>query len=161
MSKELACWQAHLCPFGENFDSASRRSWWEEYGEYFLALSFLPASPPNFLRSLDCLQATKESTLDSQVWYVLSSCIDQLINQLFSLTCKLFAALQAPYMIYVEVLCMTGNGDDPFPSKQFQPTLRQTRSEEFTVFKKRNHSLKLWRFFLLVDYHIITIYYYY
>lgn len=37
---------------------------------------------------------------------------------------------KAPYMIYVEVLCMTGNGDDPFPSKQFQPTLRQTRSEE-------------------------------
>lgn len=37
---------------------------------------------------------------------------------------------KAPYMIYVEVLCTSGNGDDPFPSKQFQPTLRQTRSEE-------------------------------
>ena len=38
-----------------------------------------------------------------------------------------FVALQAPYMIYVEVLCASGNGDDAFPSKQFQPTLRQTR----------------------------------
>jgi len=37
---------------------------------------------------------------------------------------------KAPYMIYVEVLCTSGNGDDPFPSKQFQSTLRQTRSEE-------------------------------
>ncbi|XP_066021299.1 phosphatidylinositol 4-kinase beta-like [Pocillopora verrucosa] len=37
---------------------------------------------------------------------------------------------KAPYMIYVEVLCTSGNGDDPFPTKQFQPTLRQTRSEE-------------------------------
>ena len=131
-------------------------------GEYFLTLSFLPALPPNFLRSLDCLQSTKESTLDSQVWYVLSSLIDQLINQLFSNNMQLFAALQAPYMIYVEVLCMTGNDDDPFPSKQFQPTLRQTRSEEFTVFNKRSHFLKLWRFFFLpVDYHHYYYYYYY
>lgn len=74
---------------------------------------------------------------------MLSSPIDQLINQLFSNNMQLYAALQAPYMIYVEVLCMTGNGDDPFPSKQFQPTLRQTRSEEFTVFNKRSHFLKL------------------
>lgn len=37
---------------------------------------------------------------------------------------------KAPYMIYVEVLCTSGNEDDPFPSKQFLPTLRQTRSEE-------------------------------
>ena len=40
---------------------------------------------------------------------------------------NLSVALQAPYMIYVEVLCTSGNGDDPFPTKQFQPTLRQTR----------------------------------
>ena len=40
-------------------------------------------------------------------------------------------AFQAPYMIYVEVLCTSGNEDDPFPSKQFQPTLRQTRYRMF------------------------------
>lgn len=34
-------------------------------------------------------------------------------------------------MIYVEVLCTSGNEDDPFPSKQFQPTLRQTRYRMF------------------------------
>ena len=38
-----------------------------------------------------------------------------------------FCFPQAPYMIYVEVLCTSGNGDDPLPSKQFQNALRQTR----------------------------------
>lgn len=37
---------------------------------------------------------------------------------------------KAPYMIYVEVLCTSGNDSESFPSKQFQPALRQTRSEE-------------------------------
>ena len=41
-------------------------------------------------------------------------------------------------MIYVEVLCTSGNEDDPFPSKQFQPTLRQTRSEEFMLLSIRS-----------------------
>ena len=45
-------------------------------------------------------------------------------------------------MIYVEVLCTSGSGDDPLPSKQFQSTLRQTRLELYLIWHTFTQTLR-------------------
>ncbi|KXJ20275.1 phosphatidylinositol 4-kinase beta [Exaiptasia diaphana] len=48
---------------------------------------------------------------------------------------------KAPYFIYVEVLC-SENEDEPLPSKRFESSLRQTRSEEHLPTYCRSETVK-------------------